>query len=73
MLFAAIALVVSIPFLIRIYRRFKTWLAPAITLALMAAAFSLSSFVIGPAITGNDSGSKPSPGMPAGHASHHKK
>ncbi len=53
LLFAAIALVVSIPFLLRIRRRFGTWLAPAIALVVMAAAFSLSTFVIGPAISGS--------------------
>ena len=73
-LFAAIALVVSVPFLLRIHRRFKTWLAPAIALALMAAAFSLSSFVIGPAITGSGDSPSPAPGIaqPTGHAAHHK-
>ena len=72
-LFAAIALAVSIPFLRRIYRRFRTWIAPAVALGLMAAAFSLSSFVIGPAISGGEGGSKPTPGIeqPAGHEQHH--
>ena len=74
LLFAAIALVVSIPFLLRIHRRFKNWLAPAIALAAMAATFSLSTFVIGPLITGSDSG-KSQPGLqqPAGHMGHHPK
>ena len=71
---AAIAFAVSLPVLRRIYRRFRTWTAPAIALVVMAAMFSLSSFVIGPAITGSDSGAKPTPGIeqPAGHAGHHK-
>ena len=73
LLFAAIALVVSLPFLRRIYRRFRTWTAPAIALAVMAAMFSLSSFVVGPLITGSES-AQPTPGIeqPSGHASHHK-
>lgn len=58
LLFGGIALVVSIPFLMRIYRRFRTWVAPAIALAVMAGMFSLSPFVIGPAIGGDDSGTK---------------
>lgn len=72
-LFAGIALVVSIPFLLRIYRRFRTWVAPAIALGLMAAAFSLSSFVIGPAIAGGDESPTPQPGIqqPTGHDQHH--
>lgn len=53
-LFAGIALVVSIPFLLRIHRRFRTWVAPAIAVAVMAVMFSLSSFLIGPAISGDD-------------------
>ena len=72
-LFAGIALAVSIPFLLRIYRRFRTWAAPAIALAVMAVAFSLSSFVIGPLISGDESSSKPQPGIeqPSGHEQHH--
>ncbi len=62
LLFAGIALVVSIPFLLRIHRRFRTWVAPAIALAVMAAMFSLSSFVIGPAISGGES-SNPQPAV----------
>lgn len=75
LLFAAIALAVSIPFLLRIQRRFKTWVAPLLALAAMAAMFALSSFVIGPLITGSESGSSPTPGsqQPAGHMGHHHK
>lgn len=54
LLFAGIALLVSIPFLLRIYRRFRTWVAPAIALLVMAAMFTLSTMVIGPAISGDD-------------------
>ena len=74
LLFAGIALVVSIPFLLKVYRRFQTWLAPAIALAVMAAMFSISSFVIGPLITGSEGGTR-QPGIeqPAGHAAHHTK
>lgn len=53
-LFALIALVGSVPLLLRIHRRFRSWVAPAIAFAVMAALFSLSSFVIGPAISGDD-------------------
>lgn len=76
LLFAAIALAVSTPFLLRIHRRFESWLAPAIALAAMAASFALSSFVIAPLITGNESGGSPqTPGQqqPAGHTGHHSK
>jgi len=74
LLFAAIALLVSWPFLLRIYRRFHTWLAPTIGLAVMAAMFSLSTFVIGPLITGSEGGSnQPGIQQPGGHMGHHPK
>lgn len=69
-LFAAIGFVAAIPFLRRLYHRFGTWRAPAIALAVFAAMFSLSSFVIGPAISGDDSPARP--GIEEdGHAQHH--
>lgn len=61
LLFGGIAFAVSIPFLLRIRRRFQNWLAPGIALALMAGAFSLSTFVIGPAISGANSTPQPTP------------
>jgi hypothetical protein len=51
-LFGALGFVASIPLLLRLRRRFGTWLAPAIGLLIFAAMFSLSAFVIGPAISG---------------------
>lgn len=68
LLFGTIGLLVAVPFLRRMHRRFGTWRAPAIALTLFVAAFSLSSFVIGPAI--NDDGDD-SPPSPAGHEAHH--
>lgn len=61
LLFLGIALVVSIPFLWRVYRRFHTWIAPAIAMGIMAAMFALSTFVIGPAISGDDRDEAPAP------------
>lgn len=70
-LFAAIGFVASIPFLLRLHRRFRTWRAPAIALAVFAAMFSLSSFVVGPAISGGDS-TREQPGIEQrGHDEHH--
>ncbi|HEU0247876.1 MAG TPA: hypothetical protein VFR38_12395 [Gaiellaceae bacterium] len=69
-LFAAIGFVAAIPFLRRLHRRFHTWRAPAIALAVFAAMFSLSSFVIGPAISGENAPARP--GIEdVGHAEHH--
>lgn len=72
LLFAAIGFVTAIPFLLRLYRRFGTWRAPVIALAVFAAMFSLSSFVIGPAISGgDDSPSRPGIEQQDGHEQHH--
>lgn len=68
-LFAVIAVVMSIPFLLRIYRRFHTWVSPVIALAVMAAMFSLSTFVIGPAIRGDEPAPRPAVEQPA-HLQH---
>ena len=71
-LFAAIGFVAAIPFLRRLHRRFRTWRAPALALAVFVAMFSLSSFVIGPAIAGGDEPTPPGVEQPGGgHASHH--
>lgn len=74
-LFAAIGFVAAIPFLIRLQRKFQTWRAPAIALAVFVVTFSFSSFVLGPALSGGSEGSPPSqPGIeqPSGHYSHHR-
>lgn len=72
LLFAAIGFVAAVPFLLRLQRRFATWRAPAIALAIFVATFSLSSFVIGPAISGGDEADGPSVEQPGdGHAGHH--
>ena len=70
-LFAAIGFVASVPFLLRLHRRFGTWRVPAIALAVFAAMFTISSLVIGPAISGGDTSPPPGIEQPAGHASHH--
>jgi hypothetical protein len=60
-LFFVIGLGFSIPLLRRLYRRFRTWRAPAIAVAVFAGMFSLSAFVIGPAITGDSPADNPAP------------
>lgn len=57
-LFGALGLVASVPMLVRLRRRFGTWRAPAIALGVFAAMFSLSAFVIGPAISGDGGGQR---------------
>lgn len=69
-LFGVLGLLASIPMLIRLYRRFGSWVAPALGLLVFAAMFSLSAFVIGPAISGAGGGVTPSPAPTADHTDH---
>jgi hypothetical protein len=74
LLFGVLGLVLSIPLLRRLYRRFDTWKAPAIALTVFAVMFSISAFVIGPAINPDDPAPGPTPGQvgtPDDHAGHH--
>lgn len=72
-LFGALGFVASAPFLWRLHRRFGTWRAPAIGLLIFVAMFSLSTFVIGPAISaaGGGSGVQPGPVPSVNHDGHH--
>lgn len=74
-LFAAVGFVLTIPLLLRLHRRFRTWTAPAVALTLFAAMFAFSSLVIGPAITGGDNAANPTPEIERSgtHASHHSR
>jgi len=77
LLFGAIGLVAAIPFLLRVHRRCGNWRTPAALLALFAVVFSISTFVVGPAISGSeDSRDKPTTSQPVGpvqegHDGHH--
>jgi len=72
-LFGVLGLVASVPMLIKLRRRFSNWWAPGIALGVFTAMFLISSFVIGPLISGRDAPVRPS--SPAvtdgGHSSHH--
>ena len=61
LLFGVIGFLAAIPFLLRIHRRTGTWRVPGALLALFAVVFSISTFVVGPAITGTGSEQKSSP------------
>ncbi len=68
--FFLIGLIFSIPLLRSLYRRFSTWRAPAIAIAVFTALFSLSAFVVGPAITAGgapDAGPQPPTSTHDGH------
>lgn len=69
-LFGALGLLFSVPLLRRLYTRFHTWKAPAIALAIFVALFSLSAFVIGPAISGGSSADTPAPAQTPDHSTH---
>lgn len=80
-LFYAGGLLMSTPMLRRIYRRFRTPWAPAIGIAVFTGLFSLSAFVIGPAVSGaadpaprgpsNPGPSDPGPSPTRDHPDHH--
>lgn len=70
-LFGALGLVASIPMLVRLYRRFGSWIAPFLGLLVFAAMFSLSAFVIGPAISGTAEGPAPGPVPTVDHTGNH--
>jgi hypothetical protein len=73
-IFFALGLVLSLPMLRRLYRRFQTLVAPALAVAAFAAVFSFSNFVIAPRLTGSEKTPAPTleqPAQPSGHASHH--
>jgi hypothetical protein len=76
LLFGGLGFVLAIPFLLRMHRRFGNWRAPLAALVLFATVFSLSTFVIGPAITqGGDEGDSDVPARERqtdeGHDAHH--
>jgi hypothetical protein len=58
-LFFLIGLAATTPLLIRLYRRFQTWVAPAIAVAVFAVTYTLSSLLLGPLITGEEAAGTP--------------
>lgn len=75
-LFFVLGLLLSIPMLRRLHRRFRTLAAPAVAIAVFTAMFTLSSLVIAPLITGSGSEKPAQPGIeqpanPTDHATHH--
>lgn len=72
-IFFALGLLLSVPMLRRLYRRFGTLVAPAIAIAVFAGLFTFSSLVIAPRLTGSEPSQPPGLQQPAsvGHTSHH--
>jgi hypothetical protein len=78
LLFGVLGLVAAIPMLLKMRRRTGSWRAPLAALALFAALFTISTTVVGPAITGSDGAVSPPADAPSekrpapgGHDEHH--
>lgn len=78
LLFGGLGLVAAIPLLLRMRRRSGGWRRPLAALVLFAAVFSVSTFVVGPALTGGEEeGGPAAPRAPEGqqapnaHEGHH--
>ena len=54
MLFFVLGLALSVPLLLRLYRRFGTLIAPVVAIVAFAAIFTFSSVVVAPLLTGSD-------------------
>ncbi len=72
-IFFVLGFVLSLPMLRRLYRRFRTLVAPALAVAVFAAVFSVSNLVIAPRLTRSEK--TPAPTLeqpqPSGHPGHH--
>jgi hypothetical protein len=73
--FFVLGLVLSIPMLRRLYRRFGTLVAPAVAVIAFAAVFTFSTLVVAPLLTGSEKQPKTpgieQPAASSGHAGHH--
>lgn len=72
-LFGLAGFALSIPMLLRLRRRFGTWLAPAVASAIFTAVYLFSALVIGPAFSAG-SVDEEAPAFrptPSDHAEHH--
>jgi hypothetical protein len=62
-LFFIIGLGVATPMLLRLYRRFGTWAAPAVAVAVFVIAYAVSSLFLGPLLTRETSTPADSPSV----------
>ena len=68
-LFGVIGFGLTVPLLLRLKKRFSTWAAPSVALALFAVMFTISTLWIGPVIRGNSGGNAASPTEDPHHSS----
>ena len=69
-----VGLLLSIPMLRRIHRKFGSWRAPAIAIAVFTAMFLVSALVVGPAISADGAPTdapRPGPTPTVQHTEHH--
>jgi hypothetical protein len=67
-LFGVLGFALMVPMLLRLRRRFGSWLAPAVALVLFVGMFTISTVWIGPAIRGEgDTAKVTQPVDPHGH------
>ncbi len=70
-LFFALGMALSVPLLLRLYRRFGTLVAPAVAVVAFAAVFTFSSVVVAPLLTSSDDSPATPTEQPQGHGGHH--
>lgn len=54
LLFFLIGMALATPMLIRLHRRFRTWVAPALAIGIFAVTYTVSTLFIGPLVTQAD-------------------
>lgn len=69
-LFGVLGFVATVPMLIKLYRRFSSWWAPAIAVSVFAASFAISTVLVGPLISGRDDSVVPGVSQ-VEHGTHH--
>lgn len=75
LLFGVLGFLLAVPMLRRLRRRNGSWAVPGGVLALMAIMFTLSTAVVGPALTSSsDESAAPADNVPSqsAHESHHR-
>jgi hypothetical protein len=72
-LFGILGLLASIPLLLRLQRRTGSWRVPAVLLSVFAAAFVITTVIVGPALSDDERADDPnSQTSPAEHEAHHQ-
>ena len=73
-LFGVAGFALSVPMLLRLRQRFRSWVAPGVASLVFVVVYLFSALVVGPAITGTPSGASVEPTatpIASGHDEHH--